>query len=67
MVGPFAYGGFEGRHVDRWLSSHAGWSVDVLRGGTSNSFQSLECHATLRLGGFCLCLRLILLKLQVTH
>ena len=34
MVGPWAYGGFEGRHVDRWLSSRAGWSADVLRGGT---------------------------------
>ena len=27
MVGPWAYGGFEGRHVDRWLSSRAGWSA----------------------------------------
>ena len=34
MVGPWAYGGFEGRHVDRWLSSRAGWSADVLRDGT---------------------------------
>ena len=34
MVGPWAYGGFEGRHVDRWLSSRAGWSADVLRGRT---------------------------------
>ena len=32
MVGPWAYGGFEGRHVDRFLSSRAGWSADVLRG-----------------------------------
>ena len=34
MVGPWAYGGFEGRHVDRWLSSCAGWSADVLCGVT---------------------------------
>ena len=34
MVDPWAYGGFEGRHVDRWLPSRAGWSADVLRGGT---------------------------------
>ena len=36
MVGPWAYGRFAGRHVDRWLSSRAGWSADVLRGGTSS-------------------------------
>ena len=34
MVGPWAYGGFEGRHVDRWLLSRAGWRADVLRGRT---------------------------------
>ena len=34
MVCPWAYGGFEGWHVDRWLSSRAGLSADVLRGGT---------------------------------
>ena len=38
MVGPWAYGGFKGRHVDRWLSSRAGWSVDLLRGGTQYFF-----------------------------
>ena len=26
--------GTEGRHIDRWLSSRAGWSADVLRGVT---------------------------------
>ena len=35
MVCPWAYGGFEGWHVDRWLSSRAGLSADVLRGRTS--------------------------------
>ena len=35
MVGPWAYGGFEGWHVDRWLSSRAGLTADVLRGRTS--------------------------------
>ena len=35
MVGPQAYGGFEERRVDRWLSSRAGWSADVLRGVTT--------------------------------
>ena len=30
-----AYGGFEGRYVDRWLSSRAGWGADVLRGVTA--------------------------------
>ena len=34
MVGPWAYGRLEGRHVDCWLSSRAGWSADVLCGGT---------------------------------
>ena len=34
MVGPWAYGVFEGRHVDRWLASRAGWRADVLRGRT---------------------------------
>ena len=34
MVDPWAYEGFDGRHVDRWLSSRAGWSADVLRGAT---------------------------------
>ena len=34
MVGPWAYGGFEGRHVDRWLLSRAGWRADMLRGRT---------------------------------
>ena len=45
MVGLWAYGGFEGRHVDRWLSSRAGWSADVLRGGTK-SFCSLKNKLT---------------------
>ena len=27
MVGPWAYWGFERRHVDRWLSSPTGWSA----------------------------------------
>ena len=31
MVGLWVYRGSEGRHVDRWLSSRAGWSADVLR------------------------------------
>ena len=31
MVGLWVYRGSEGRHVDRWLSSSAGWSVHVLR------------------------------------
>ena len=35
MVGPWAYGGFEERHVHRWLSSRAGWRADVLRGRTA--------------------------------
>ena len=35
MVGPWAYGGFEGWHVERWLSSRAGLSADVLRGRIS--------------------------------
>ena len=34
MVGPWAYGGFKGRHVDRWLSRRAGWNADVLCGVT---------------------------------
>ena len=38
MVGPQAYGVFEGRHVDRWLASRAGWRADVLRGGTLSFF-----------------------------
>ena len=35
MVDPWAYGGFEERHVHRWLSSRAGWRADVLRGRTA--------------------------------
>ena len=34
MVGSWAYGGFAERHVDRWLSSRAGWNADELRGRT---------------------------------
>ena len=34
MVGPWVYGVFEGRHVDRRLASRAGWRADVLRGRT---------------------------------
>ena len=34
MVGPWVYGVFEGRHVDRCLASRAGWRADVLRGRT---------------------------------
>ena len=36
MVGPWAYGVFEGRHVDRWLASRAGWRADVLRDRTQS-------------------------------
>ena len=35
MVSPQVYGDFEKRRVDRWLSSRAGWSADVLRGVTT--------------------------------
>ena len=34
MVGPWAYGVFEGRQLDRWLASRAGWRADVLRDRT---------------------------------
>ena len=44
MVDPWAYGGFEGWHVDRWLSSRAGLSADVLRGRTS-TLVSVICRA----------------------
>ena len=33
-MGPWAYGVLEGRQVDRWLASRAGWRADVLRDRT---------------------------------
>ena len=47
MVGPWAYGGFEGQHVDCWLSSRVGWSVDVLRGVTASFQTDLIAHCFL--------------------
>ena len=41
MVSPWAYGVFEGRHVDHWLASRAGWRADVLRGGTSTNHKNI--------------------------
>ena len=34
IVGPWDYGVLEGRQVDRWLASRAGWRADVLRDRT---------------------------------
>ena len=33
-MGPWAYGVLEGRQVDQWLASRAGWRADVLRDRT---------------------------------
>ena len=33
-MGPWDYGVLEGRQVDRWLASRAGWRADVLRDRT---------------------------------
>ena len=49
-MGPWAYGVLEGRQVDRWLASRAGWRADVLRDRTdcfSISFSSLETLSVL--------------------
>ena len=37
-MGPWDYGVLEGRQVDRWLASRAGWRADVLRDRTDYMF-----------------------------
>ena len=41
-MGPWAYGVLEGRQVDRWLASRAGWRADVLRDRTNVKSMSLS-------------------------
>ena len=41
-MGLWAYGVLEGRQVDRWLASRAGWRADVLRDRTQGSILKSE-------------------------